>query len=402
MGRTPLRRSAAAIALTATALTGCAGGNTTNDTTDAAPVAPAPGTGPGPVPDGGLPDLGAARVRFEPVASGFESPTAIAFRPGDARPYVAEQGGTVRVVEDGRPAPTPVLSLAVSGGNEQGLLGLAFSADGDLLYVDYTDPAGDTHVAEYRMRGDVADPASRRELLFVDQPFANHNGGSLVLGPDGMLYVGLGDGGAGGDPQGNAQDLGVLLGKILRIDPRAAGRAPYSVPADNPFAGRDDARGEIWMYGLRNPWRFSFDRATGDVWIGDVGQGRAEEVDFAAAGEAGVNWGWDKREGTGPYDGGTRPDGARDPLIEITHDDGSCSVIGGYVYRGAAIPALAGAYLYGDFCDDAITAVTQRDGATVDRRAVASVGELTSFGEDADGELYAVSRRGTVSRLTTG
>jgi glucose/arabinose dehydrogenase len=338
------------------------------------------------------------------VVTGLDSPVALAWRRNDAKMYVAQQGGTLVAVENGRVVSTPVLSLSVSHGNEQGLLGIAFSDDGSKLFVDYTDPKGDTHVVEYTMRGSIADPATARELLFQQQPFANHNGGDLVV-HDGHLYISLGDGGSGGDPQANGQNLGRLLGKILRIDPRATGKAPYSIPPDNPFVSRAGARGEVWMYGLRNPWRFSFDRVTGDAWIGDVGQNQYEEVDFAPAGEDGINWGWSAREGFHAYEGGgsSSAPGARDPITETSHDDGNCALIGGYVYRGRAVPSLRGVYVFGDECRAPLVGLVERDGRAVQQRALGpNVQQLTSFGEDRDGELYAVSRGGTVYRFATG
>ena len=357
-------------------------------------------TSPAPSPTTSQPDLAAARVRLNEVASGLDSPVAIAWRGSDRRPYFAEQGGRIRIIINGRPAAQPVLSIAVSGGNEQGLLDLAFSRDGSHLYVDYTDPNGDTHVDEYAMHGDVADRSTRRQVLFQRQPFSNHNGGEVIFGPDGMLYVGLGDGGSEGDPQGNGQNLGTWLGKILRINPTSSAGRSYTVPPDNPFVGRAGARPEIWMYGLRNPWRFSFDRATHDVWIGDVGQNTYEEVDYARAGEASINWGWNAREGFHAF-AGARPSGARDPILETTHAAGNCSVTGGYVYRGRAVPALAGAYVFGDFCRGQLVGVTQRGGRLVMQRELGlDVPMLTTFGEDQGGELYAVSREGRVYRLT--
>jgi glucose/arabinose dehydrogenase len=289
----------------------------------------------------------------------------------------------------------------VSHSNEQGLLGATFSPDGTRLYVDYTDPAGDTHVDEYTMNGDIA--GARRQLLFQKQPFVNHNGGEVIFGPDRMLYITLGDGGSGGDPFKNAQNLGTLLGKILRINPAASGNSPYTVPADNPFVGRNGARPEIWMYGLRNPWRFTFDRANGDAWIGDVGQNAYEEIDFAKAGDqSGANWGWNRREGFHAYNGGTAPAGAREPVIETSHADGNCAIIGGYVYRGRAIPALQGAYLYGDSCQSSLTASVPTGGRVETQRDIGQLRQLTSFGEDPSGELYAVLRTGTVEKLTAG
>ena len=303
-------------------------------------------------PSTAAPNLSSVRVRLASVASGLESPVALAWRKGDARMYVAEQPGRVRIVgTDGRVVATPVLSIDVSNGNEQGLLGLTFSADGTKLYIDYTDPKGDTHIVEYAMRGDVANTATRRELIFQPDPFPNHNGGQVTIGPDNMLYVTLGDSGSSGDPNNNGQSLKTLFGKIMRIDPHASGSSPYTMPADNPFVGRGGGvRSEIWMYGLRNPWRFSFDRATGDVWIGDVGQNKYEEIDYAPAGRwASTGVGARARASTSSR--ASRPAGARDPILETSHADGNCAIVGGYVYRGRAIPALDGVYVFGDDCN---------------------------------------------------
>ncbi len=286
-----------------------------------------------------------------------------------------------------------------SEGNEQGLLGLAFSKDGALLYVDYTDKNGDENVDEFAVNNGTIDAGSRRRVLFEKDPFGNHNGGDLVFDDDGMLYITFGDGGSAGDPNGNGQNLGVLLGKILRIDPTASGGNAYSIPADNPFVGQSGARGEIWMWGLRNPWRFSFDQQTGDTWIADVGQNQYEEIDFAPKGEAGINWGWNAREGLHPFKGDA-PAGARDPIAELSHADGNCSITGGYVYRGKAIPDLQGAYIYGDFCAGELLALTQANGAVAQQKDLGlKVKQLTTFAQDADGEVYAVSREGTVYRL---
>src|SRR5205823_8400807 len=218
-------------------------------------------------------------------------------------------------------------------------------------------------------------------------------------GPDGMLYIGLGDGGSEGDPQHNGQNLGTLLSKILRINPAASGSAPYSVPADNPFLGRQGVRPETWMWGLRNPWRFSFDRTTGDLWIGDVGQNEYEEIDLARNGENGVNWGWSAREGLHPFRGAA-PNGVRDPVLETRHSDGNCAIVGGYVYRGQAIPALHGVYVFGDNCRPNLVGAVAANGRLVAQRDLgAAVSQLTTFGEDPNGELYAVARGGTVFRL---
>ncbi|HEX7148731.1 MAG TPA: PQQ-dependent sugar dehydrogenase, partial [Actinomycetota bacterium] len=230
----------------------------------------------------------AAKVRLVRVAQ-LEQPVAMAVRPGERTLYLVEQVGRVRAIRGGRLDPTPVLDISeqVTAGGEQGLLGLAFSPDGRYLYLHYTDLSGDHQVSELTMDGQRADPGSRRSVLRIDDPFGNHNGGQLAFGPDRRLYLAFGDGGGGGDPEGNGQSLDSLLGKILRIDPRPGGGQPYRVPSDNPFLDRDGARPEIWAWGLRNPWRFSFDAATGDLWIGDVGQNAYEEVDYQPAGSGG-------------------------------------------------------------------------------------------------------------------
>jgi glucose/arabinose dehydrogenase len=334
----------------------------------------------------------------------LEQPLAMAVRAGDTALYVAQKTGKVVAIRAGRTvdkAPVVDLSDDVSLGSEQGLLGLAFSPGGDQLYVNYTDTNGDTHVTGYEMQAGRAVTATRRDVLVVDQPYSNHNGGNLVFGPDGYLYIGLGDGGSGGDPQGNGQSLSTLLGKMLRIDPTPFGDRPYRIPADNPFVDRANVRPEIWAYGLRNPWRYSFDRLTGDLWIGDVGQSAWEEVDLQPSGSAGgENYGWNRMEGDHSYGGAAPPAGAVRPVYEYSHDGGGCTVIGGYVYRGEAIPGLYGAYLFGDLCIGQIEALRVRGGRVVDHRALGPVvPNLSSFGEDANGELYAMSLSGALYRL---
>jgi glucose/arabinose dehydrogenase len=288
----------------------------------------------------------------------------------------------------------------VSTSNEQGLLGLTFSPDGTHMYIDFTDTTGDTHVQEFAMTGGVANVASRRELLFQKQPFANHNGGEVLIGPDNMLYIGLGDGGSAGDPMDNGQNNATWLGKILRIDPKPSATGPYSVPSDNPFVSNPADRPEIWQWGLRNPWRFSFDRSTHDLWIGDVGQNAYEEIDFAKAGASGVNFGWSQREGAHQYKG-ARPAGSVDPVYEYSHLDGGVSVTGGYVYRGTRIPDLVGAYLFADYARGHITALQARSGRVVGKRELDGVvqGGLSSFGEDNSGELYALDLSGKLFRI---
>jgi glucose/arabinose dehydrogenase len=342
-----------------------------------------------------------ARMRLVEVAT-LEQPVAMAVRPGDRALYLAEQVGRVRAVRGGELDPVPVVDISeqVNAGGERGLLGLAFSPDGGYLYLHYTDLAGDHQVSELVMRGPRADPGSERSVLRIDDPYGNHNGGQLAFGPDGHLYLGFGDGGGGGDPEGNGQSLGTLLGKILRIDPRPGGGRPYRVPADNPFVDRGGARPEIWAYGLRNPWRFSFDPATGDLWIGDVGQNAYEEIDHEPAGSGGRNYGWNRREGRHPYAGGARPAGAVDPVIEYGRAGGACTVIGGFVYRGQRIRGLRGAYLYGDYCAGWIRAARVRGGSVLEQRDLGlDVPSLSSFGVDTTGELYALSLAGPVYRI---
>ena len=347
------------------------------------------------------PNLADAAVTLTPVAE-LDAPIALALRAGHEDVlYVAERAGFVRLVRDGQVDPEPMLDVSDSTQpeGERGLLGMAFSPDGDFLYVSYTNDAGDSRVDEYALGAGEADldPASRREVLAVDQPFPNHNGGNILFGPDGLLYFGLGDGGSAGDPQGNGQDPAVLLGKLLRIDPRPSGGEAYGIPADNPFAG-GGGRGEIWVTGLRNPWRFSFDRATGDLWIGDVGQNLLEEVSVLRAGEqAGANLGWSLFEGTDRF--GPAPDPLPEvvmPVHEYGRDEGT-TVTGGFVYRGTEIPDLVGAYVFGDYATATVWALGP-EGERVDLAPVES-GQLVSFGEDADGELYVLSLSGPLYRL---
>jgi glucose/arabinose dehydrogenase len=349
-------------------------------------------------------NLARARVELREIAF-LEQPLALAVRRGDPALYVAEKIGRVVALRNQDAEPDVVLDLTgeVSLGSEQGLLGLAFSPDGLFLYVNYTDTAGHTHVTEFAFDDAGADLGSRRDVLFVEQPFSNHNGGNLVFGPDGFLYVGLGDGGSAGDPEGNGQSLSTLLGKMLRISPRPSGGDPYEIPADNPFVGRDGARPEIWAYGLRNPWRYSFDRETGDLWIGDVGQGSREEIDLEPAGSrGGLNFGWDLLEGTLSFEGVEAPDAVA-PVFEYPTGDGTCAVTGGYVYRGEEIPDLAGAYVFGDFCSGRLEAFVVRGGRAAQHRELGPVvTNLASFGEDAAGELYTLSLSGNVYRLVPG
>lgn len=338
--------------------------------------------------------------------------TAMATRTSDQSLYVAEQSGRVRAIRGGKLVTGPVLDLRsdTTAAGEQGLLGLAFGPDGTHLYVDYTDKTGDTHIDEFAMNGQVADKSSRRNLLVVDQPEPNHNGGQLAFGPDGDLYIAFGDGGAENDEGpghangGNGQSLSTLLGKILRIDPTPSADAPYTVPPNNPFVGKSDARPEIWAYGLRNPWRFSFDADTGDLWIGDVGQDSWEEVDVAPAKHGrnaarGDNFGWDRLEGTHQFRG-SPPAGAVPPVYEQSHDDGACAVTGGFVYRGTAIRALGGKYVFTDYCAGELKTLTPSgNGKYLAQDLGLRAANVSSFGETPDGELYVLSQSAGIFKL---
>ncbi|MGI9097540.1 MAG: PQQ-dependent sugar dehydrogenase [Solirubrobacteraceae bacterium] len=344
----------------------------------------------------------------------FNSPLYVTAPRGDRRRiFVVEQGGTIRVVRAGKRLARPFLNISsiVQAGGEQGLLSMAFAPDyarTRRFYVNYTDRSGVQRVVEYRRSRSSPDralPASARTVLRYDGVESNHNGGLVVFGPDRLLYIGTGDGGGANDQhgsRGNAQDLGSLLGKILRIDPRRSGSRAYRVPSSNPFVGRDGARPEIYSYGLRNPWRFSFDRSTGDLTIADVGQNAIEEIDFARSGEArGSNYGWRPFEGERRNFGEPAP-GHVPPVLELSHDDGNCSVTGGYVVRDGGLPALAGRYVYGDLCRGQLRSVKLAPGSASGDAAidgVAKVQQLSSFGEDARGRVYAVSLDGPVYRL---
>ena len=346
-------------------------------------------------------------LRAMAVADGFDHPVFLCAAPGDARLFVVEQPGRIRWIEAGRPSRKVFLDLSrqVRYGGERGLLGLAFHpgwATNGFLYVDYTDRNGDTQVERYTVRADrdsVA-PGSAKQILTVVQPFANHNGGMVAFGPDGMLYVGLGDGGSAGDPFGNGQNVRTLLGKLLRLDVDHGD--PYAIPPGNPFRDRpSDGRAEIWARGLRNPWRFSFDFTAKLLIIGDVGQNRYEEVDVVEAARAGANYGWNVREGAHGY-GFPRP-GPPDrvePAVEYPHTDG-CSVTGGYAYRGRALPGLAGTIFYSDYCSGWLRSFRWKNGKAVEpmRWDVGNLGSVTSFGEDAERELYAVAYDGRIWKL---
>ncbi len=394
-------RGAALVCVAALLASGCGGdddeGPSLSATTTTAPA----GGSSAPLEPGAAP-LADVELTLTEVAEA-DAPTALVARAGSTTVYVAEREGRVRPLTDGT-LGEPVLDISddVVTDVEQGLLGIEFSRDGATLYVSYSlAPDGDTRVDAYTMAGDAVDTGSRRELLAVEQPYANHNGGDLAVGPDGYLYVGLGDGGSGGDPEGNGQNTRVLLGKILRIDPdRPADGREYGIPADNPFADGSGGAPEVWLYGVRNPWRFSFDGETGDLWIADVGQESIEEIDLLPAadgGGKGANLGWNEMEGAHPFEGGDNPDGGVLPLFEFDHSDGGCAVTGGVVYRGSAIPELTGAYLFTDYCDGRLRAVRAGDGQVAEEHTFeAEASELVSFGEDAEGEVYVLSLDGTI------
>jgi glucose/arabinose dehydrogenase len=400
----------AVVTLLAVAVVACGGGGDDAD-------------GRQPPPDGGSPAItpeatatatatpSAARgVRLKKVAE-FDAPLYLTSPPGDrSRQFVVEQGGRVMVVRDGRKLGTPFLDIRdqVTAGGEQGLLSVAFAPDyaqSGLFYVYFTDKSGQQRIVEYHRRdADRADPGSARLVLRMADREVNHNGGLLLFGPDDLMYVGTGDGGGGGDRHGrlgNAQDLGSLLGKILRIDPRAGGGRPYQVPDDNPFVGRAGARGEIYAYGLRNPWRFSFDPRTGDLTIGDVGQNAWEEIDFVRRGKGrGANFGWRPFEGRARYAPGESAPGAVRPVIVRSHRAGNCSITGGVVVRDRALAGLRGRYVFGDFCKGRVESARLSPGrARGVRRTSLKVGSLSSFGEDAQGRVYAISLDGPVYRI---
>jgi glucose/arabinose dehydrogenase len=345
------------------------------------------------------PPAGETNLRLAPVVTeGLASPVFLTAPAGDARLFVVEQPGRIRIVENGTLLPTPFLTLSnISAGGERGLLSMAFHpryAQNGFFYVNYTDARGDTRVERYRVSADRnrADPASAQLVIQVNQPYSNHNGGLVAFGPDGMLYVGMGDGGGGGDPNETGQDPLQLLGKMLRLD--VDGAAPYTIPAGNPFAGRTDRRGEIWAMGLRNPWRFSWDRTANLLYLADVGQNRLEEVNVVPAGQGGLNYGWDVMEGSDCFEpsAGCDRSGLVLPAAEYTHADG-CSVTGGYVYRGQDLPALRGTYFYADYCKGWIRSFRYAGGQATDARSweLGDVGNVTSFGEDARGELYVMA-----------
>ncbi len=354
-------------------------------------------------------------IALQAVVTGLDLPLAIVSAgDGTGRLFIVQQGGKILVFDGTQALPTPFLDITslVSCCGERGLLGLAFHpdySDNGFFYVDYTDVNGDTVVARYTVSGspNAADPNSALTVLTVDQPFVNHNGGNLGFGPDDYLYVSMGDGGGTGDPQNNAQRLDTVLGKILRIDVDRDDftndpNRNYAIPIDNPFVGDPDARGEIWVLGLRNPWRFSFDRQTEDLFIGDVGQGNVEEIDFqSASSSGGENYGWRCFEGNATFNnqGCSSKFDYDFPILQYTHSLG-CSVTGGFRYRGTDVAELAGRYLYGDFCGGRIWgAIPGANGTWVTTQLLDTALLISSFGEDESGELYVADLNGSVYKI---
>lgn len=352
-----------------------------------------------------------ADIALETLATGVGPITSIA-HAGDARLFLTLQTGRIVIFSGGQVLPAPFLDVTplVSCCGERGLLSVAFHprySENGFFFVNYTNRSGDTVVARYRvsaMNPGAADPSSAVTLLIIRQPFANHNGGELQFGPDGYLYIGMGDGGSANDPMCHAQRDDSLLGKMLRIDVNQNADAPpyYGIPSDNPFVGPGDPPDEVWAKGLRNPWRYSFDRATGDLYIGDVGQGAREEINFQPrSSSGGENYGWKMMEGricgTGGQSGcpaGTSACNAHSlvlPLFEYAHGAGECSVTGGYVYRGSRIPRLVGTYLYGDYCSGRIWGGRELLSPRVPG--------LTTFGEDLSGEIYLGTEGGRLLRV---
>lgn len=346
-------------------------------------------------------------IGVDTVISGLSNPAFITSPPGDPRMFIVELPGRIRILRDGVLLSQPFLDIRslVSSGGERGLFSVAFHPEypqNGFFYVSHTDLSGASRIARYRVSAnpDVADVTSAKIILSVAQPYANHNGGPIAFGPDGMLYIGLGDGGSGGDPLGHGQNRATLLGSLLRIDVDSGD--PYAIPPDNPFVNDPDARPEIWAYGLRNPWRFSFDRESGDLYVADVGQNAWEEVNAVPADSAGINYGWNRMEGRHCYaSGGCSVSGLTLPVYEYANSSDTCSVTGGYVYRGAAIPDVIGAYFFADYCEGRLRSFRVQSGEAMDARTwdLGRLGSITSFGEDAAGELYIVTAEGVVYRL---
>lgn len=359
-----------------------------------------------PPADGGpLPP--ALKLAVQPFVTGLSSPLFLTAPVADGRVFIVEQGGRIRIVRNGALQATPFLDISsrISSGGERGLLSVAFHpqyAANRLLYVYDTAPNGDLRIERYTAATeDLANPLSLKLIVTIaHSTFANHNGGLATFGPDGMLYLGTGDGGSGGDPLGSGQNFGALLGSLLRIDVDHGD--PYAIPAGNPFVGQAGRRGELWAKGLRNPWRYAFDAPTGLLYIADVGQGQLEEVSVVPAASGGLNFGWNTMEGMSCYNAAScNQAGLTLPVLDYTHAEG-CSITGGYVYRGSAIPGIRGHYFYSDYCSGWLRSFRMENGAVVDRKDWGlSLGAVTSFGQDASGELYVMAG-GTVYRIVAG
>ena len=363
-----------------------------------APTTTAPPAIPG--PDQAL--LDSIEIDGQTIGT-VEQAIGLAFHPTSGTVLLAQRTGLVIDFSDARAGDT-VLDLRddLSMVGESGLLAITYDPPAKHLYVSFINAANDNRIVAYAVDETGLPQADAAEvILAVDQPDIIHNGGHIAFGPDGQFYVGLGDGGPGDDPDDRGQSLDSLLGKILRITPEPGSGAGYSIPADNPFLEVDGAAGEIWAYGLRNPWRFGFDRATGDFYTGDVGQYVVEEINFVPVGESGANFGWARLEG--PIRRGPTPADHVPPLTFYNHDDGRCAVIAGTVYRGTAIPDLRGAFVYGDFCDGQVRALTQIDGEVISQRLLGiATGQLTGFAEDLGGELYVLNLAGEIIKITPG
>ncbi len=423
--------AATALALTVAIVAGCGTGSATPAASDSGLVSATPPATASTPPSGSTttPPASAAlaatarptplavvSISLNRVASGFTSPIGISTAPGDSRLFVIQQTGQVVVVSGGKAVGTFLdIAARLSCCGERGLLGLAFHpqyAANGRFFVRFTTPAGDLHISEFHVSTDSnkADAASEKIILTIPHPgFGNHNGGRIEFGPDGYLYIGAGDGGSGGDPHNHGQDLSTLLGKMLRLDvDHAAGGLPYAIPNSNPFAGQAGKRGEVWSYGLRNPYTFSFDRETHDLWIADVGQDAYEEVDQATAasgGGRGVNYGWSVMEGNHCYKPATgcATDGLTPPLAEYAHGSGDsigCAIIGGYVYRGSAHPQLDGRYFFGDYCTGRIWDIAAAGPAGQTPQELLMSGlQVTGWGEDSNGELYLTATNGVLYQL---
>jgi glucose/arabinose dehydrogenase len=342
----------------------------------------------------------------EQVAGRFNQPVYLTAPAGDPRLFVVEQEGRIRVVENERVLDRPFLDIGskVRSGGEQGLLSVAFHPlyqSNGFLFVNYTDRNGDTRIERYTVSADrnVVDVASAKLILAIDQRYSNHQGGLNLFGPDGMLYIGMGDGGSQGDPHGNGQNRNSLLAKLLRINVDRGD--PYTTPAANPYA-KGGGRGEIWAIGLRNPWRFAFDRASGLLYIADVGGSRFEEINVVPLSNAGVNYGWNIMEGPSCNRSfGCNQSGLQRPALSYPREGSVCSVIGGFVYRGRKIPEIQGQYFYSDYCDSWLRSFGFADGKVTDQHEwpVGRLGSVTSFGEDSQGELYITTSSGRVYRI---